>query len=47
MSTFFDFNYIDAWADVEPPLDGLAIYTDDSKIDEGTCAGVFIPIPIN
>lgn len=49
-STFFDFNYIgltianrDAWADRKDPLDGLTIYTDGSKMGEGTDADVFCP----
>lgn len=50
MSTIFVFNYIDVettdrytWADVEHPLDDLAVYTYVSKMDEGTSAGIFCP----
>lgn len=53
MSTIYDSNYIDvkipdrdAWAGGEPPLEALAIYTDQgSKMAEGTSAGVFCPNP--
>lgn len=49
MFTFLEFNFIDAtfpdtnaWGGGEPPLDGLAINTDGSKMDEG----VFCPNPV-
>lgn len=48
MYNFFDFNFtyvtipdLDTWAAGVPPLDGLAIYTDVSKMEEGIGAGVF------
>lgn len=43
MSNVCGFNYIDvtlpdriAWTGDKPPLDGLAIYTDRSKLGQGT-----------
>lgn len=55
-SNFSDYNYIpdnyiiipdgDTWAGGEPPLDGLTIYTDVSRMDDGTGAGIFSRKPI-